>query len=126
VQDTPEKDGFFHFMDGLENWNEKELERRGVKDLASEMAAAEKLIDLKKKDSAKYKANKNAQGKGGREKEKGHSGDKDGSGKSSTHKHHQEKRKEGRDKSHVSFILSDLTGKGNKKEKRPSALSHKS
>ena len=35
-------------------------------------------IDLKKKDSAKYKANKNAQGKGGREKEKGHSGDKDG------------------------------------------------
>lgn len=44
--------------------------------LASEMAAAEKLIDLKKKDSAKYKANKNAQGKGGREKEKGHSGDK--------------------------------------------------
>lgn len=52
-------------MDGLENWNEKELERRGVKDLASEMAAAEKLIDLKKKDSAKYKANKNAQGKGG-------------------------------------------------------------
>lgn len=63
MQDTPEKDGFFHFMDGLENWNEKELERRGVKDLASEMAAAEKLIDLKKKDSAKYKANKNAQGK---------------------------------------------------------------
>lgn len=51
-------------MDGLENWNEKELERRGVKDLASEMAAAEKLIDLKKKDSAKHKANKNAQGKG--------------------------------------------------------------
>lgn len=49
-------------MDGLENWDEKELERRGVKDLASEMAAAEKLIDLKKKDSAKYKANKNAQG----------------------------------------------------------------
>lgn len=34
------------------------------------MAAAEKLIYLKKKDSAKYKANKNAQGKGGREKEK--------------------------------------------------------
>lgn len=64
--------------------------------------------------------------KRGREKEKGHSGDKDGSGKSSTHKHHQEKRKEGRDKSHVSFILSDLTGKGNQKEKRPSALSHKS
>lgn len=62
-------------------------------------------------------------------KEKGNSGDKDGSGKSSTHKHHQEKRKEGRDKSHVSFILSyvmDLTGKGNKKEKRPSTLSQKS
>lgn len=42
----------------------------GLKYLASEMAAAEKLIYLKKKDSAKYKANKNAQGKGGREKEK--------------------------------------------------------
>ncbi|KAI4295229.1 hypothetical protein MLD38_040532 [Melastoma candidum] len=28
------------------------------------MSAAEKLIDLKKKDSTKYKANKNAQGKG--------------------------------------------------------------
>lgn len=75
VQDIPEKDFFFHFMDGLENWDEKELERRGVKDLASEMAAAEKLIDLKKKDGAKYKANKNAQGKEGREKEKEHSGE---------------------------------------------------
>ncbi|TYG63931.1 hypothetical protein ES288_D06G067800v1 [Gossypium darwinii] len=42
----------------------------GLKYLASKMAAAEKLIYLKKKDSAKYKANKNAQGKGGREKEK--------------------------------------------------------
>lgn len=40
------------------------MERPGVKDLASEMSAAEKLIDLKKKDSTKYKANKNAQGKG--------------------------------------------------------------
>ena len=35
--------------------------------------------------------------KASNKKEKGHSGDKDGSGKSSTHKHHQEKRKEGRD-----------------------------
>ncbi|KAK5834800.1 hypothetical protein PVK06_010476 [Gossypium arboreum] len=42
----------------------------GLKYLASKMAAAEKLIYLKKKDSTKYKANKNAQGKGGREKEK--------------------------------------------------------
>lgn len=49
VQDTPEKDWFFNFMEGLENWDEKELERRGVKDLAPEMAAAEKLIDLKNK-----------------------------------------------------------------------------
>ena len=36
--------------------------------------------------------------KRGREKERGHSGDKDDSGQSSTHKHHQEKIKEGRDK----------------------------
>lgn len=38
-------------MDGLENWDEKELERRGVKDLASEMAAAEKLKRLSEVDS---------------------------------------------------------------------------
>ena len=104
-------------MDGLENWDEKELERRGVKDLASKMAAAEKLIDLKKKDSAKYKANKNAQGKRGREKEKGHSGDKDGSGQSSTISTIRKKES----KAHLSFILSyamDLTGKGNQKEKK--------
>lgn len=106
-------------MDGLENWDEKELERRGVKDLASEMAAAEKLIDLKKKDSAKYLAKKNAQGKGGREKEKGHSGDKDGSGQSSPHKHHQEKRKEGRDKSHVHSFLCGI------KKKKGHPLSHR-
>lgn len=118
-------------MDGLENWDEKELERRGVKDLASEMAAAEKLIDLKKKDSAKYKANKNAQGKGGREKERGHSGDKDDSGQSSTHKHHQEKIKEGRDKHKPrelhSFLCNGPHWEGNKKEKKkPSTLSQTS
>lgn len=54
-------------MDGLQNWAEQEMERRGVQDLASAMAAAEKLIEFKKTDSSK--STKSAQGKGGGGKE---------------------------------------------------------
>ncbi|KAG9438907.1 hypothetical protein H6P81_021205 [Aristolochia fimbriata] len=42
-----EKDKLFFFMDGLQPWAEQELQRRGVRHLASALAAAERLVDVK-------------------------------------------------------------------------------
>lgn len=68
IPDMSEKDLFFNFMDGLQNWAELELQRRGVQDLATAMAVAEQLVEFKKVESSKPKFSKTGQGKGGGEK----------------------------------------------------------
>lgn len=44
-----EKDQLFYFMDGLQPWAEQELHRRGVQDLATALAEAERLVDYSHK-----------------------------------------------------------------------------
>lgn len=68
IPDMPEKELLFNFMDGLQQWAEQELRRRGVQDLASAMAAAEQLVEFNKGDSSKHKSSKGNHGKGGGEK----------------------------------------------------------
>lgn len=45
ITDMTEKDTLFFFMDGLQPWVEQELQRQGVQDLASALAAAKRLVD---------------------------------------------------------------------------------
>ena len=52
IPNMGEQDALFCFLDGLRGWARMELERRGVQDLASAIAAAESLIELKR-DSSK-------------------------------------------------------------------------
>ena len=52
-----EQDTLFCFLDGLRGWARMELERRGVQDLASAIAATECLIELKR-DSSKGRSKK--------------------------------------------------------------------
>lgn len=85
----PEKDLFFNFMDGLQNWAELELQRRGVQDLATAMAVAEQLVEFKKMESSKSghsqdggekryshkeESHKPSEGKGGKEEKRGGKG----------------------------------------------------
>ena len=69
ISDMPEKDLFFNFMDGLQNWVELELQRRGVQDLATAMAVAESLVEFKRSESPKAKFSKGSHAKGGGEEE---------------------------------------------------------
>ncbi|KAF2282384.1 hypothetical protein GH714_044001 [Hevea brasiliensis] len=55
IPDMGEKDALFCFLDGLSNWAKMELQRRGVQDLATAMAAAESLIEFKRKEPSKDK-----------------------------------------------------------------------
>jgi len=52
-----EQDSLFCFLDGLCGWAKIELERRGVQDLASVIAAAESLMEFKR-DSQKVQGKK--------------------------------------------------------------------
>jgi len=52
-----EQDALFCFLDGLRGSARMELERRGVQDLSSAIAAAESLIELKR-DSSKGRSKK--------------------------------------------------------------------
>lgn len=70
ITDMPEKDLFFNFMDGLQNWAELELQRRGVQDLATAMAVAESLVEFKRSESPKAKFSKGSHAKGGGEEER--------------------------------------------------------
>ncbi|KAJ0512090.1 putative transcription factor interactor and regulator CCHC(Zn) family [Helianthus annuus] len=49
IPDLSEKDSLFYFLDGLQYWARTELDRRNVQDLATAIAIAESLIDLKEK-----------------------------------------------------------------------------
>ncbi|KAG8611914.1 hypothetical protein MANES_S041516v8 [Manihot esculenta] len=50
IPDMGEKDALFCFLDGLTSWAKLELQRRGVQDLASAIAAAESLIEFQRKN----------------------------------------------------------------------------
>ncbi|XP_048235888.1 uncharacterized protein LOC125371304 [Ricinus communis] len=58
IPDLGEKEAFHAFIDCLSRWAQLELERRGVQDLATAIAVAKSLIELKKKDSFKPKVKK--------------------------------------------------------------------
>ncbi|KAF2319762.1 hypothetical protein GH714_018609 [Hevea brasiliensis] len=58
IPDMGEKDALFCFLDSLSNWAKLELQRRGVQDLATAMAAAESLIEFKRKEPSKDKGKK--------------------------------------------------------------------
>ncbi|XP_048228420.1 uncharacterized protein LOC125369605 [Ricinus communis] len=76
IPDLGEKEAFHAFIDGLSRWAQLELERRGVQDLATAIAVAESLIELKK-DSFKPKVKKyEGSDKGGGD--RGKSSTKDG------------------------------------------------
>jgi len=69
IPNIGEQDALFCFLDGLQGWARMELERRGVQDLASTIAAAESLIELKR-DSSKgqsKKANEDSDSEGDRD-----------------------------------------------------------
>lgn len=67
ITDMTEKDKFFFFMDGLQPWAEQELQRRGVLHLASALAAAERLVDVKAGEPSTKPKHDNFFNKGGRE-----------------------------------------------------------
>ena len=49
ISDMSEKDRLFFFMHGLQRWAAQELHRRGVEDLPTALATAEKWMDFSKK-----------------------------------------------------------------------------
>lgn len=55
IRDMSEKDKLFYFIEGLKPWVHMELQRQRVQDLASAMAAAERLTDFSPMDSGKKK-----------------------------------------------------------------------
>lgn len=55
IRDMSEKDKLFYFIEGLKPWVQMELQRQRVQDLASAMAAAERLTDFSPMDSGKKK-----------------------------------------------------------------------
>ncbi|KAF7821632.1 putative retrotransposon gag domain, Aspartic peptidase domain protein [Senna tora] len=55
IPDYPDKEAFFAFVDGLQNWVKMEIQRRGAQDLATAIFVAESLIEFKKPDKLKTK-----------------------------------------------------------------------
>ena len=53
IPDMSEKEALFCFLDGLTRWAKLELERRGVKDLATAMAVADSQIEFRRKEPSK-------------------------------------------------------------------------
>jgi len=47
IPNITDKDMLFHFMDGLQNWDKTELERRQVKTIDEAITQAESLTDFK-------------------------------------------------------------------------------
>ncbi|KAF7821658.1 Transposon Ty3-I Gag-Pol polyprotein [Senna tora] len=66
IPDYPDKEAFFAFVDGLQNWVKIEIQRRGAQDLATAISVAESLIEFKKPDKPKTK-DKGGKGKSGGE-----------------------------------------------------------
>ena len=61
IPSTREQDALFCFLDGLRSWAKIELERHGVQDLTSVIAAVESLIEFKR-ESLKGRDKKNYEG----------------------------------------------------------------
>ncbi|KAJ9165878.1 hypothetical protein P3X46_020695 [Hevea brasiliensis] len=68
IPDMPNKSRLLYFLDGLQQWAEQELKRRGVQDLASAIAVAESLLEFSKRQAKKEKSKKGNYGKGGGDK----------------------------------------------------------
>ncbi|GKV04959.1 hypothetical protein SLEP1_g17036 [Rubroshorea leprosula] len=69
IPDMPERSRLLYFMDGLQQWAEQELKRRGVQDLASAIAAAESLIEFSKEPPRKARSKYRGRDKEGSESE---------------------------------------------------------
>ncbi|ERN05193.1 hypothetical protein AMTR_s00007p00021120 [Amborella trichopoda] len=69
IPDLAEKDLFFNFMDGLLPWDEQELQRHGVQDLASAMALAEQLVELRRNGPSRQRPYMNDYDNGGGDQE---------------------------------------------------------
>ncbi|KAF7807946.1 Transposon Tf2-2 polyprotein [Senna tora] len=76
IPDYPDKEAFFAFSNGLQNWVKMEIQRWGAQDLATAISVAESLIEFKKSDKPKIKD------KGG----KGNSGGEGNQSKAGSHK----------------------------------------
>ncbi|CAL8092012.1 unnamed protein product [Prunus armeniaca] len=99
----------------FENWAKLELQRRQAQTLSEAIAAAESLVEFKKKDQgdSKFKGMKDSSGSGGgdnKPKEDSKSGDKSDSHKSDSHKSSgkkNDKGDKGKDKSKLACYLCD-------------------
>ena len=70
ITSMTEEDKLFHFMNGLQPWAEQELQRLGVQDFASAVAAAERLVEFtsRAEGNPRPKPSPSTQkGKGGRD-----------------------------------------------------------
>ncbi|CAL8169827.1 unnamed protein product [Prunus armeniaca] len=108
VPSMTDEDKLMYFMTGLQNWAKLELQRRHVQTLSEAIAAAESLVEFKKKDQgdSKFKGKKDSSGSGGgdnKPKKGSKSGDKYDSHKSSGKKN--DKCDKGKDKSKLACYL---------------------
>ncbi|CAL2267189.1 unnamed protein product [Prunus armeniaca] len=110
VPSMMDEDKLMYFMSGLHNWAKLELQRRHVQTLSEAIAAAESLVEFKKKDQgdSKFKGKKDSSGSGGgdnKPKEGSKSGDKSDGHKSFGRKN--DKGDKGKDKSKLACYLCD-------------------
>ena len=67
IPDYPDKEAFFAFKHGLQNWAKMEIQRHGVQDLATAISIAESLIEFRKFEKSKSHKDKVGKGKSGEE-----------------------------------------------------------
>jgi hypothetical protein len=67
IPDYPDKEAFFAFKDGLQNWAKIEIQRDGAQDLATAISIAESLIEFKKSEKSESPKDKGGKGKSGGE-----------------------------------------------------------
>ncbi|CAL8091250.1 unnamed protein product [Prunus armeniaca] len=108
VPSMTDEDKLMYFMSGLQNWAKLELQRRHIQTLSEAIAAAESLVEFKKKDQgdSKFKGKKDSSGSGrgdSKPKEGSKSGDKSDGHKSSGRKN--DKGDKGKDKSKLACYL---------------------
>lgn len=65
IPDYPDKEAFFTFKDGLQNWVKMEIQRRGAQDLATAISIAESLVEFKKPEKPKLYKDKGGKSKSG-------------------------------------------------------------
>lgn len=63
ISDYPDKEAFFAFKDGLQNWVKMEIQRHGAQDLATAISIAESLIEFKKLEKPESLKDKGGKGK---------------------------------------------------------------